>query len=232
MDYYIRKCLCCFGVKELLWRATNNTDYILLYLSWYPRVLFFIFLFHCSHNKNTLMLCLLASFLIMSIACSIILFLKSRYFASLHVVFTWWRHQMETFPRYWPFVRGVHRSPVNSPHKGQWRGALMLSLICTWIDGWVNTREAGDLRRHRTDNDVTVMRGSFDLVSNHTDSGGCNPLSMSKTITALVHQCCHKLTLGSCKYTKYLQEASLLDVLDIHGDGVSHAMITCLFCTI
>ena len=28
-----------------------------------------------------------------------------------------WKH----FPRYWPFVRGIHRSPVNSPHKGQWR---------------------------------------------------------------------------------------------------------------
>ena len=26
-----------------------------------------------------------------------------------------WKH----FPRYWPFVRGIHRSPVNSPHKGQ-----------------------------------------------------------------------------------------------------------------
>ena len=25
-----------------------------------------------------------------------------------------WKH----FPRYWPFVRGIHRSPVNSPHKG------------------------------------------------------------------------------------------------------------------
>ena len=39
------------------------------------------------------------------------------------------------FPRYWPFVRGIHRSPVNSPHKGQWRGALMFSLICVWING-------------------------------------------------------------------------------------------------
>ena len=29
-----------------------------------------------------------------------------------------------------PFVRGIHRWPVNSPHKGQWRGALMFSLIC------------------------------------------------------------------------------------------------------
>ena len=44
-------------------------------------------------------------------------------------MWTWWRHQMATFPRYWPFVRGIHRSPVNSPHKGHWRGALMFSLI-------------------------------------------------------------------------------------------------------
>ena len=53
------------------------------------------------------------------------------------------------FPRYWPFVRGIHRSPVNSPHKGQWRGALMFSLICVWINSQVNNREAGDLRRYR-----------------------------------------------------------------------------------
>ena len=44
-----------------------------------------------------------------------------------------WKH----FPRYWPFVREIHRSPVNSPHKGQWRGALMFSLICAWINGRV-----------------------------------------------------------------------------------------------
>ena len=34
------------------------------------------------------------------------------------------------FQRYWPFVREIHRWPVNSSHKGQWRGALMFSLIC------------------------------------------------------------------------------------------------------
>ena len=50
---------------------------------------------------------------------------------------------------------------MNSPHKGQWRGALMFSLNCAWINGWVNYREAGDLRRHRTDNDVTVMNIQF-----------------------------------------------------------------------
>ena len=64
-----------------------------------------------------------------------------------------WKH----FPRNWPFVRGIHRSPVNSPHKGQWRGALMFSLICVWINGWVNTREAGDLRGYRGHYDVIIM---------------------------------------------------------------------------
>ena len=64
-----------------------------------------------------------------------------------------WKH----FPRYWPFVRRIHRSPVNSPQKGQWRGALMFSLICVWINGWVNNREAGDLKRYRAHYDVTVM---------------------------------------------------------------------------
>ena len=42
-----------------------------------------------------------------------------------------WKH----FSRYWTFVRGIPRSPVNSPHKGQWRRALMFSLICAWING-------------------------------------------------------------------------------------------------
>ena len=53
--------------------------------------------------------------------------------------------------------REIHRSPVNSTHKGQWCGALMYFLICVWINGWVNNREAGDLRRYRAHYDVTVM---------------------------------------------------------------------------
>ena len=56
---------------------------------------------------------------------------------------------METFSRYWPFVWGIHQSPVNSPRKGQWRKALMVFFICAWINGCVNNREAGDLRRRR-----------------------------------------------------------------------------------
>ena len=61
------------------------------------------------------------------------------------------------YPRYWPFVWGIHRSAVNSLHKGQWRGSLMFSLICAWINGWLNNGEAGDLRCHRTHYDVTVI---------------------------------------------------------------------------
>ena len=65
-----------------------------------------------------------------------------------------WKH----FSRCWPFVRGIHRWPVNSPHKGQWRGAVMFSFICAWINGWENNRKAGDLRRHHDHYDVLVMR--------------------------------------------------------------------------
>ena len=62
-------------------------------------------------------------------------------------------------PRYWPFVRGIHRSLVNSPNrgKGQWRGALMFSSICAWPNGWVNNQDSDDLRRCRAHYDVTVM---------------------------------------------------------------------------
>ena len=43
-------------------------------------------------------------------------------------------------------------------HKGQWRGALMFSLTCVWINDWVNNGEAGDLRRYRAHYDVTIMQ--------------------------------------------------------------------------
>ena len=64
-----------------------------------------------------------------------------------------WKH----FPRYWPFVRRIHRSPLNFPHKGQWRGALMFSLIYAWTNSWANNGDAGDLRRHHAHYDVIVM---------------------------------------------------------------------------
>ena len=80
-----------------------------------------------------------------------------RSYLSSKLFLPWWHNRMKTFPRYCPFVREIQWSPVNSPHKGPWRGALVFSLICTWTNGWVSNRDAGDLRRHRAHYDVTVM---------------------------------------------------------------------------
>ena len=59
--------------------------------------------------------------------------------------YSWWRHQMETFSALLALVLGLHRWPVNSPHKGQLRG-VWCYLSCTWTNGWVNSRYAGALR--------------------------------------------------------------------------------------
>ena len=63
-----------------------------------------------------------------------------------------------------PFVRGIHMSPVNSPHKCQWRGALMFLWSATCINGWVNNREAGDLRRPRAHYDIIMVWCSYDEI--------------------------------------------------------------------
>ena len=76
---------------------------------------------------------------------------------------SWWRHQMETFFASLAFVRGIHRGLVNSPHKGQWHGALVFSLICAWTNSWVNNHEAGDLRRYCAHYDITVMVVKYSL---------------------------------------------------------------------
>ena len=70
---------------------------------------------------------------------------------------TWWRHQMETFSALLAICAG------NSPVPGEFRSqrpvtrALIFPLICVWINGWVNNREAGDLRRYRAHYDVRIM---------------------------------------------------------------------------
>ena len=71
------------------------------------------------------------------------------------------------FPRYWTFAWGIHRSPVNSPHKGQWRRALMLSLICACANRWVNHRDPSDLRRHQAHFDVTVSLTNMLIFMQH-----------------------------------------------------------------
>ena len=87
-----------------------------------------------------------------------------------------WKH----FPRYWPFVRRIHRSPVNSSHKGQWRGALMFSLICVWINDWVNNGEAGDLRRYSIHYDVTVMIHHTNFIGIAQVTIHCNVMGITK----------------------------------------------------
>ena len=63
-----------------------------------------------------------------------------------------WKH----FPRYWRFMRGIHRWPVNSSHKGQWHN-FDVFFDLRWINGSANNCEAGDLRRHHVHYDVIVM---------------------------------------------------------------------------
>ena len=81
------------------------------------------------------------------------------YETSSHCDVIEWEH----FPRNWPFVREIDRSPVDSPHKGQWRGAFMFYLNCAWTNTSANNRDAGDLRCHRAHYDVIVM--SYWLIS-------------------------------------------------------------------
>ena len=86
---------------------------------------------------------------------------QSRLPVAVHDDVIKWKH----FRRYWPFVWGIHRSSVNSPLKGQWRGALVFSLIYVWINGWVHNHDAGDLRRHHAHLDVTVIGDGMALAN-------------------------------------------------------------------
>ena len=113
-----------------------------------------------------------------------------------------WKH----LPRYWPFVRGIHRFPVNSPHKGQWRGALMFSLICVWINGWVNNREAGDFRRYRANYDVTVMnclphKGHLNIWEQNTTMWMIKTSTNKYTIIISGWTVDRQLWTGSWKYS-------------------------------
>ena len=117
-------------------------------------------------------------------------FLKYWPLSKVHGDVIKWKH----FPHNWPFVQGIHRSPVNSQHKGQRRGALMFSLICVRINDWVNNREAGDLRRYHAHYDVIVMDSfhSYDFYTlrpwqnrQHFPDGIFNCISLNENIWIL-----------------------------------------------
>ena len=50
-----------------------------------------------------------------------------------------------------------YKSNITNKDKDEWRGDWMFSLICAWINAWVNNGEAGDLRRYRARYDVIAM---------------------------------------------------------------------------
>ena len=81
-------------------------------------------------------------------------------------IITWWHHQMETFSALLAICAGNSLVTGGCPHKGQCRGALVFSLICTWINRWVNSGDAGDLRRHHAHYDVTIMDSDAILILN------------------------------------------------------------------
>ena len=92
------------------------------------------------HNAHGVMLCFFDVFLSPALG-EFVSLIQTYLLTNFH---SWWRHQFETFPRYWPYMYswrrhqmetfsalltlcvGNHRSPVNSPHNGQWRGACFL----------------------------------------------------------------------------------------------------------
>ena len=112
-----------------------------------------------------------------------------------------WKH----FPRYWPFVWEIHRTQVNSPHKGwEWCRALMFSLICAWINDWVNNREAGDWRRYRTHHDVTVMLLKGLSIVKSVITWHCIFIYLQSTV-------CTKMIFGLYNSHHIDQQASLID---------------------
>ena len=71
-----------------------------------------------------------------------------------------WKH----FPRYWSFVRWIHRLQANSTHKGQWRRALMFFFDLRLNKRLSNHRHASDLRRHHAHYNVTTMVRHFIII--------------------------------------------------------------------
>ena len=135
---------------------------------------------------------------------------------SLHDDVIKWKH----FARYWLVVRGIHRSPVNSLHKGQRRGALMFSLICVWINSCVNNREAGDLRRYRAHYDVTMYLGLHERQAYFIITKYTKPQILCVSL-------CYQVLFEGCAlymFCKIYAEAYSLVILD----GSYHQDICCL----
>ena len=111
----------------------------------------------------------------------------------------WWRHQMETFSALLAICAGNSPVPVNSLHKGQWRGALMFSLISASIKGWVNNQEAGDLRRSRPHYDVIVMLVTHTCCLFYYHHGMISDDYHSFLLDVINHSCLTNVKCGLAK---------------------------------
>ena len=93
-----------------------------------------------------------------------------------------WRHQMEIFSTLLAIC--VENSPDTGefPAQRQVTRAAMFSLICAWMNGWVNNRDASDLRRHHVHYDVIVMLRLTELWRKAIDDDnhmGTNAMDLS-----------------------------------------------------
>ena len=88
-------------------------------------------------------------------------FLAHRQAATCIPPCSWWRHQMETFSALLAICTGNSPVPDEFPTQRPVTRSFDVYLICARINGWVNNREAGDLRRYRRHYDVTVMSSPY-----------------------------------------------------------------------
>ena len=114
------------------------------------------------------------------------------------------------------FVRGIPRSPVNSPHKDQWRGDLMFTFICARTNGWVNNLDAGDLGHHGAHYDISVIYFKYRFY--RTVDGCCRNTHYHDVImTTLASQITGLTVVYSIVYSrKHQSSASLASVRGIH----------------
>ena len=140
---------------------------------------------HCIHNRYTISILVVMSCLLCFRVKSGYIIMKVYYntphngkiycwyaCASLP---PWWRHQMETYSALLAICA------VNSPVTGEFLAQRTVTRsfhvffdlrLHAWLNGWVNNREAGDLRRHRAHNYVIVMtfpindRSSYNSLEN------------------------------------------------------------------
>ena len=112
-------------------------------------------------------------------------------------------------------------SPVTGefPHKGQWRGALMFSVISASINGWANNREAVDLRRHCAHYDVTMLE---DLAVKST---GLRIVLILYIIVTTKQDT--KLNAHTCNDLGGQWNSSMSRILEQYGQRASETQVWC-----